>query len=175
MTSKNIAWRFQSDIEQGTIEIFYNTEVITEARIFTIPVTAPLVIESNSPEAIAFLQMIDEVINQTEPLPPTPKPNWGNFNRDMYPDPGYARVRLATTNQDAKTTMEALTIATGVAGTDLKGQDLIFFQFQWNLVIDGLPEGQLPTTEEIERWKAIAVANDMNFSFGDDAKIIINS
>jgi hypothetical protein len=179
----NIITRFQADPIEGNplqVQVFYAKEITADEETILIPVNTPLVISEQSGGAIAtaftaFMAVLNEEINKVEPTPIIPKSDWGNFSRLMYSNPAYQRVRLATPNQNERLTLESLVIALGIAQKELSQQDHLFFQINWNQIINGLSKVDKPTALEIEDWSAIASATNMPFSFDSQGLIITNS
>lgn len=99
-------------------------------------------------------------------------PNFYNFNTEMLFSPSYIKITTFATNQDAKSTLQLLSVRLELKGEVLP-QDLTIFKIIWDAVIDSIPEGIL-IPEDKEEFNSKAENNHIPFRFGDDFKLLIN-
>jgi hypothetical protein len=168
----NVKWRIQSTsiIDPLVIEVYYNKVKEVEGETYITPVSTPLEVSSYSAGRLGeVIRDLSDLLDiELETLTPTPtilKSDWGNFNRLMFNNSAYSRVRLTTSNQDTRVTLESLLLALGVAKQDLTPVDYLFFQYQWGQIISGLTEENKPTEIEIENWNQFATESHIPIHF----------
>ncbi|MBD2492482.1 hypothetical protein [Aulosira sp. FACHB-615] len=100
--------------------------------------------------------------NNSQPL------DWVGFNNALLVNEAYNRAASTTLNQQAKNRMEAYAIALGTSNADV---NLPVFALLWNQAMEGVPLPSKPSIEEVDEWRAIALASKMSFTFNDEGLI----
>ncbi|ABA24666.1 hypothetical protein Ava_D0001 [Trichormus variabilis ATCC 29413] len=112
-------------------------------------------------------------VNFITAVPIPPPPDWGAFNREMLLNTGYNRISAQTINQRAVTRLETLLSPTGYMG-GLSASDYPILKALWDEATTGLPLLGKPTATEIASWNAIALQNNMPFSFDTNGKLVLS-
>ncbi|MEH2148625.1 hypothetical protein [Nostoc sp.] len=96
--------------------------------------------------------------------------DWDAYNRAFLINAAYNRVAQATTNRAAVRRLEIIAISAGISN---EAVEINIFIILWNSMIDATPQEAIPTTEEVEEWRAIALAAGMDFRFIENGKIAL--
>ncbi len=99
------------------------------------------------------------------PPPPVPQPNWSKFNREFLIDSGYLRIVSQCPVPVVMSRLESLCMSANQS-TDIIGET-------WNTIINTL--SVKPSATEINSWNKLAKENYMNFHFGYDGTLTIDS
>lgn len=102
---------------------------------------------------------------------PPALPNWGNFRLALLSNPAYQRSTLAVSSK----TQGILLIQRLENATAMPEPPIAVIVMLWNGMVSSLPK-ELPIAEdEVEQWRAIALATNVPLSFADNGLLNANS